>query len=226
MGSISAVIFDLDGTLVRYHGVEFESSWGALAAAAGVQAASQALFEEYFPRRDAYDDWVRADAALLKGIPFAQVAEKLLPAPYARGVREAVESLRGRYRLGILSSGVGFVADWVKNDLDLDFARANHIEIVDGQFTGRGETHVSLWSKGEALRELCSTEGLRASEVCFVGDHVNDIPVLEAAGLAIAANPKDPTLARICDHVISDFSDLPNLVAAYVAGSTPNVTAN
>jgi len=32
---IRAVFFDLDGTLVRYQGVAYESSWGAIGLAAG-----------------------------------------------------------------------------------------------------------------------------------------------------------------------------------------------
>ena len=54
MGKLDAVIFDLDGTLVRYHGVDFESSWGAVAAAAGVAERSQQLLRQYFPRKEAY----------------------------------------------------------------------------------------------------------------------------------------------------------------------------
>ncbi len=217
MGRISAVVFDLDGTLVRYHGVEFESSWGALAVAAGVGDQSQALLAEYMPQRDAYREWVAKDAALLAGIRVARVAEHLFPAPYAQGVLSAIDRLRGRHRLGILSSGVDLVADWVREDLGLDFALANHLEVLDGRFTGGCETRVGLWSKDEALRGLSARQGFVPSEICYVGDHVNDIPAMRLAGLAIAANPKDRRLAEVCDHVIEDFSQLPGLIDAFVA---------
>lgn len=217
MGKISAVIFDLDGTLVRYHGVEFESSWGALSAAAGVSEQSTVLLNEYLPRRDAYPEWVAKDAALLTGIPVSQVTEQLLPAPYADGVVAAIEVLRGRYRLGILSSGVDLVADWVRDDLGLDFALANHLEVADGCFTGGSETRVELWAKDEAFRALLAKHDLTESEVCYVGDHVNDIPAMSLAGLAIAANPKDRRLTEICDHVIENFAQLPGLIDAFVA---------
>lgn len=217
MGKISAVVFDLDGTLVRYHGVDFESSWGALAAAAGVGNQSRALLAEYLPRRDAYREWVEKDAALLAGIPVTRVAEHLFPAPYARGVQSAIDLLRGRYRLGILSSGVDLVADWVRDDLGLDFALANHLEVSDGRFTGESETRVGLWSKDEALRGLSARQGFVSSEICYVGDHVNDIPAMSLAGLAIAANPKDRSLVEICDYVIEDFLQLPGLIDAFAA---------
>jgi phosphoserine phosphatase len=215
MGKISAVIFDLDGTLVRYRGAEFESSWGALATAAGVGAAASALLAEYLPKRDAYAEWVRKDAALLAGVPVSQVAAHLFPAPYAAGVRVAVERLAGGYRLGILSSGVDLVANWVRDDLGLDFARANRLEVVDGRFTGRAVTCVDLWSKDRALEGVCAEQGLEVEDVCYVGDHVNDIPAMRRAGLAIAANPKDAGLLDVCDHVIADFGDLPDLIKAH-----------
>ncbi len=213
--AIRAVIFDLDGTLVRYDGVEFESSWGAIAAAAGVRDRSLALLREYLPRKEAYAEWVAADAALLAGVPYAQVAERVLPAPYAKGVREAVAQLRPRYQLGILSSGVDIVAEWVRADLGLDFAVANRVHVRDGAFTGTSETVVSLWAKDEALRAVARRERIGLDEICFVGDHVNDIPVIRIVGMAVAANPKDDVLLEVADHVIERFDDLPELVDAW-----------
>ncbi len=210
--AISTVVFDLDGTLVRYRGVEFESSWGAIAAAAGVGDRSEALLREYFPRKDAYAEWVAADAALLAGVPYARVAERVLPAPYADGVTEAVRTLRRRYRLGILSSGVDIVAEWVRRDLGLEFAVANRVHVRDGVFTGTSETIVSLWAKADALRLLAAERGIPLDEICFVGDHVNDIPVMRIVGMSVAANPKDTAVIEVADHVIERFDDLPRLI--------------
>jgi phosphoserine phosphatase len=213
--AITTVVFDLDGTLVRYRGDDFESRGGASAAAAGVGDRSEALLREYFPRREAYSEWVAADAALLAGIPYARVAERVLPAPYADGVRAAVRALRPRYRLGILSSGVDVVADWVCRDLGLDFAVANRVHVRDGVFTGTSETVVDLWAKDAALRALAAERGIALDEICFVGDHVNDIPVMRIVGMAVAANPKDDALADVADYVIEHFEVLPRLVDAW-----------
>lgn len=215
MSRLDAVIFDLDGTLVRYHGVEFESSWGAVAVAAGTSSRSQQLLKEYFPRKDAYAEWVSEEAKLLAGIPVARVTEQVFPAPYAQGVRSAIHSLKGRYTMGILSSGVDLIANWVARDLGLDFAWSNRLVVSNGRFTGDSETVVSLWSKGDVLERLATEQGFALDRICFVGDNVNDIPVLERVGLAIAANPKSDRLHDVSDHVISDFAQLPELIQAY-----------
>ena len=215
MRKIDAVIFDLDGTLVRYHGVDFESSWGAIAVAAGVADRSQQLLRRYFPRKEAYAEWVSEEAKLLAGIPVIQVARKIFPPPYAQGVLDAVEALHGRYTMGILSSGVDLVADRVAQDLGLSFAWANRLAVADGCFTGMSEMVVDLWSKGEVLERLAAEHELSLDRICFVGDNVNDLPVLERVGLAIAANPKDEQLRAVVDHVIDDFAILPDLIRAY-----------
>ena len=215
MKKIDAVIFDLDGTLVRYHGVDFESSWGALAVAAGVGERSQQLFREYFPRRDAYAEWAVKEALLLKGVSVSHVSSQLFPPPYAKGVKEAVAKLQGRYLMGILSSGIDLVADHVASDLNLSFAWANRLPVEDGCFVGTSETVVELWSKADALEKLALERGLDLRNICFVGDNVNDYAVLQRVGLAIAANPKDDTLHEVADHVISDFAVLPALIRSY-----------
>ena len=215
MGKIAAVVFDLDGTLVRYHGVEFESSWGAIAAAAGVKEESDRLLAEYLPRRDAYREWVERDAELLAGIPVAKVKERIFPPPYARGVRKAIAALRGKYLLGILSSGVDLVADYVRDDLKLDFAFANRLLTEDGRFTGGSELVVDLWGKDKVLERIAAKYGISLDEVCFVGDHVNDVPVMRVVGLAIAVNSKDDGLSQVADHVIDDLALIPALIAQF-----------
>ena len=215
MKQIKAVIFDLDGTLVRYHGVEFESSWGAIAAAIGKHEESTRLLSLYLEQHDAYKQWVAADAALLAGIPVSRVTKHIFPPPYAKGVPEAIARLRGIYRLGILSSGVGLVAERVCEDLGLEFAVANRLIVEDGHFTGESETIVDLWKKAEVMQEIATERGLALSEICYVGDHMNDVPVMEIVGLGIAFNPKDDKLKRVSDHVTRDFAEIPTLIEAF-----------
>lgn len=212
---ISAVLFDLDGTLVRYRGIEYESSWGAIAAAAGVGDRSRELLREYMARPEAYAEWVVRDAALLAGVDVGKIAAQVLPAPYADGVREAARELRGSYRLGIVSSGVDLVADWVCRDLGFDFAVANRLHVEAGRFTGTAETRVSLWAKGEAVRAVAEEMGLGLDEICFVGDHVNDLPAMRIVGLPVAANPKSAEVAAAAAFVIEAFDGFARRLAGW-----------
>lgn len=213
MRRIRAVLFDLDGTLVRYQGVDFESSWGALGAAAGLKEEWDALLKKYLGKPESYPEWVRENAALLRGVPVSQVVPKLFPPPYAPGVPEAIRKLKGRRLvLGIVSSGVGLVAERVKRDLGLDFAVANDLLVEDGRFTGEAIINVDLWNKLEVAAEQAARHGFSLSQAAFVGDHLNDIPVLRAAGCGIAYAPKDRSVAEAARFVTEDFRQIPRLI--------------
>lgn len=210
---IRAVFFDLDGTLVRYHGVAFESSWGALGEAAGVGALWDRLLDRYRGRLDEYPDWVRENAALLRGIPVARVLPVMFPPPYAPGVVEAVADLRASgYILGIVSSGVDLVAERVRVELDLAFAVANELRIADGVFTGEAVVRVGLADKRRVVEQQAHRLGLDLREIAFVGDHLNDVPVFGAVGCAIAYAPKEPAVAAAAQVVVHDFLSIPELV--------------
>ncbi len=209
------MFFDLDGTLVRYHGVAFESSWGALGVAAGVGEPWDGLLAHYGGRLEEYANWVRENAALLRGVPLAHVEAALFPPPYAPGVREAVAELReAGYVLGIVSSGVSLVADRAREELGLAFAIANELLVADGRFTGEAVVRVGLGEKRAVVEQVARQRGLSLGEVAFVGDHLNDIPVFAAVGYAIAYAPKEPEVARAAHAVVDHFRSIPELVRA------------
>jgi 3-deoxy-D-manno-octulosonate 8-phosphate phosphatase (KDO 8-P phosphatase) len=57
--------------------------------------------------------------------------------------------------------------------------------------------------KGQALREILAAEGLRAEEVAYIGDDVNDLPVLTEVGLSAA--PADaPLEVRLSAFMVTE----------------------
>ena len=68
------------------------------------------------------------------------------------------------------------------------------------------------------MRRIAEEQGFPISRVCFVGDHLNDVPVMRIVGFAIAANPKDDRVRDAADDVITDFAELPRLIDEFVRG--------
>lgn len=209
--TIRAVIFDMDGTLVQYDG-PFQSSWDAVGYAAGLKEEWDRLMEHYFPKKELYWEWTAANARLVQGVPTQKIFGAVLPPPYTPGVRETMVQLKRKYRLGVLTSGLDFIADYICKDLGMDFYLANGLKVHDGVFTGECERRVYLWTKDQHLRELCRREGLDLKEVCFVGDHLNDVSVMKSVGLAIAFAPKDPELIQVAHAHTDDFREIPKLI--------------
>ena len=59
-------------------------------------------------------------------------------------------------------------------------------------------------SKGEALKELASFIGISTDEVIAIGDGLNDISLLEAAGMAVAMGNAFPEVKQVADYITLD----------------------
>lgn len=70
-------------------------------------------------------------------------------------------------------------------------------------------------NKGGMVRRLAELLGVRQENVCCVGDHANDIPMLEYAGMAFAPENAIPTVHRVPGvHILPDCRE--NAMAAMI----------
>jgi hydroxymethylpyrimidine pyrophosphatase-like HAD family hydrolase len=59
-------------------------------------------------------------------------------------------------------------------------------------------------SKGHALRWLTAYLGLATEQVLAVGDHLNDVSLLEAAGLGVAMGNAIPSVLAVAQEIVAD----------------------
>lgn len=77
-------------------------------------------------------------------------------------------------------------------------------------------------TKWTGVAALAAAWGIRAEEICAVGDDVNDLPMVRAAGLGLAMGNGRPELQAVADHVVgqhdgSGIEDVADLVLARAA---------
>jgi phosphoserine phosphatase len=125
-----------------------------------------------------------ADEAILK-----QVADNL---PLMPGLERLLKVLKQHnWRIAIASGGFTYFADKLKEDLALDAAVSNVLEIVDGKLTGEviGEI-INASVKQRVLGELAAQFTIPESQTVAMGDGANDLLMLNAAALGVACHAK------------------------------------
>lgn len=192
------VVMDVDSTLIRDEAID------VLAARAGVGDQVAGITARAMAGELDFAESLRARVQLLAGLTVADLEAVRDQLELTPGARTFVRTLRRLgYHVGVVSGGFTFVTEYFRQDLDLDFAAANELEIVDGVLTGRvtGEI-VDRAGKAAALRRFAEQYGVPASQTVAVGDGANDIDMLEAAGLGVAFNAK-AALRRAADTSVN-----------------------
>ncbi|HEV8691996.1 MAG TPA: phosphoserine phosphatase SerB [Ideonella sp.] len=192
LGSFRLVAFDMDSTLIDIECVD------EIAGAAGRKAEVAAITEAAMRGEISdFKESLRQRVALLAGVP-----ERALHEVYEQrlrvnpGVEAFVAACRGAgLKTLLVSGGFTFFSERVRQRLQLDFARANVLEVADGKLTGRmidrpwGDI-VDGAEKRRVLLEVCELMGIEPAQAIAVGDGANDLPMMAAAGLSIAFHAK------------------------------------
>ncbi len=192
------IVFDVDSTLITGEVIEM------LADHTGTRTEVEHITAAAMRGELDFADSLRARVAMLAGLDAAvldQVGAELELTP---GARTTVRTLkRLGYRCGIVSGGFTQVTRHLVEDLELDFAAANTLEVIDGRLTGRviGDI-VDRAGKARALRRFADQFGVQLDQTVAVGDGANDIDMLSAAGLGIAFNAK-PVVAEFADTTLN-----------------------
>jgi phosphoserine phosphatase len=192
------IAFDMDSTLISIECID------EIARVAGryddVAAITEAAMRGEITD---YKDSLRRRVALLAGVGIDALQrvydERLQLNP---GVERLVEACRAAgLKTLLISGGFTFFSERIRQRLHLDFARANTLGTFGGKLTGTlfdrpwGDI-VDGAEKRRVLLEVAELMGIEAGQTIAVGDGANDLPMMGAAGLSIAYQPKPAVAAR------------------------------
>ncbi|MFI9455689.1 phosphoserine phosphatase SerB [Amycolatopsis sp. NPDC052450] len=192
------VVFDVDSTLIQGEVIEM------LGAHAGVEPQVREITEAAMRGELNFGESLERRVALLEGLPETVLDEVAATIELTPGARTTIRTLkRMGFRCGVVSGGFTKIIQSLVDDLGLDFAAANELEVVDGKLTGRvvGEI-VDRAGKATALRRFAEEYEISLEQCVAVGDGANDIDMLSVAGMGVAFNAK-PALREVADTALS-----------------------
>lgn len=198
------LVFDVDSTLIQEEVIEL------LAEEAGVRKSVEDITNRAMSGEIDFEASLRERVALLAGLPesvFTTVQARINFSSGARELISAVQSAEGM--VGAVSGGFIQLLEPLARELNLNFYRANQLEVTDGRLTGNliGPI-IDRAAKAHALREWKTISGI--TQTVAVGDGANDLDMLAEANLGVAFNAK-PILKESADLVI-DSKNLADLI--------------
>ncbi len=201
------VVFDVDSTLIEDEVIEL------LAEAAGKREEVKAITDAAMAGDFDFSQSLAARVAMLAGVSETVLTETLARVRVTPGARELIAAIhRAGGKVAAISGGFSQVLEPLAKDLQLDFYRANTLEITDGKLSGKTVGPViDRSAKAASLAEWALELGIAEGRTIAVGDGANDLEMMKAAGIGVAFNAKP--LVRANADLVLDGKSLEPLIA-------------
>lgn len=180
------IVFDMDSTLIQTEVID------EIAELCGIGEKVKAITESAMNGEIDFDQSLTQRVSLLEGLETSKLDSIIQNLPYTPGVREFIKTVKKLgYKVAIISGGFTYFANAIKEELGIDYAFANELEMADGKLTGKVTgAIVNAEQKETILRLIAQQEQISLEQVVAIGDGANDLPMLSAAGLGIAFHAK------------------------------------
>lgn len=200
------VVFDVDSTLIEDEVIEL------LADVAGKRVEVAAVTERAMAGELDFAESLIERVKTLAGLPesvFDDVQQRITITTGAKALIDAVHAAGGK--VGAVSGGFNQLLTPLAELLELDFARANQLEVVDGRLTGKVlGAIVDRQAKADALIEWATATDTPMDKTVAVGDGANDLSMMAVAGLGVGFNCK-PIVREHADFIL-EGNDLSKLI--------------
>ena len=190
---------DVDSTLIQDEVIEL------LADFAGSREQVAELTESAMRGEIDFEQSLRSRVATLSGLSVDVLQRAYEAVRLSVGAKDLIAAVHASGgRVGAVSGGFTQILEPLAKALNLDYFRANELEIVDGKLTGALVGRIiDRNAKADALLEWAEDFGEKPEWVAAIGDGANDLDMFEAAGISFAFNAK-PLVRERADVVIDE----------------------
>jgi phosphoserine phosphatase len=181
------IVFDMDSTLIQSEVIV------EMAKVHGVGEKVHEITELAMNGKIDFDESLTQRVALLNGLEEEKLSSILKDLKLTEGVEAFISTVKGLgYKTAIISGGFNYFANYFKEQLKIDYAFANELEIIDGKLTGKVKgSIVNAEKKAMLVDLLAQQESINLEQVVAIGDGANDLQMLAKAGLGIAFHAQD-----------------------------------
>jgi phosphoserine phosphatase len=180
------VVLDVDSTLIQNEVIDL------LAEQAGCGEEVSIITSSAMRGEINFEESLLQRVRLLEGLDELSIERAWQKLKLTPGARTFCRTLgRLGFTTAIVSGGFSIFAERLQRELNIKYAKANELEIVEGRLTGKivGPI-VTRRTKAEFLLEIADLEAVPVDQTVAVGDGANDLDMLSIAGLGIAFNAK------------------------------------
>jgi len=186
------IVFDMDSTAIQIECID------EIAKLAGVGDEVAEVTERAMQGELDFEQSLRQRVGKLKGADESILEQVRSQLPFMPDFEALIATLKALgWKTAIASGGFTYFSDYIKDKVDLDFARSNQLEIIDGKLTGKvlGDV-VTAQMKSDILVELADEYEIEQHNTVAVGDGANDLVMMSVAGLGIAYHAKPKVEAQ------------------------------
>ena len=187
------VAMDMDSTLITIECID------EIADMQGLKTEVAAITEAAMRGEIEFRESLTHRVALLKGLP-ANALQRVIDQRLALslGAEQMLAKVQAAgLKTLLVSGGFTFFTERMKQRLGLDFAHANHLEIVDDELTGKVlGTIVDADEKQRTVERVCAELGISAKQAIVMGDGANDLKMMAIAGMSVAFRAKPVVRAK------------------------------
>ena len=192
------VVFDVDSTLIEDEVIEL------LADCAGKRAEVAEVTERAMAGELDFTGSLKARVIQLAGLPESVIQDTLQKITITKGAKELIAAIHlAGGKVAAVSGGFTQLLEPLAKELNLDYFRANQLEIINGKLTGQVTgAIIDKPAKATALTQWAKELNLDLINTVAVGDGANDLDMMDIAGLSIGFNAK-PRVRRVADVLIA-----------------------